>query len=118
MSIATFESPQVATQQFFAWVSENEADTTVRETASETASAKIATPVAVQQPVATQHVAVQDARDSQRIGKPVRLGTVMIKLLKSYGISDEEIAEGLAAYAANAELAKAELTGAGLAKAG
>ncbi len=118
MSIATFESPRVSTQQFFAWVSENEVDTTARETARHTSSQplryeKIATPVAVPQHVATQHSATQDARDSQRIGKPVRLGAVMIKLLKSYGISDEEIAEGLAAYAANSEL-----TGAGLAKAG
>jgi hypothetical protein len=31
----------------------------------------------------------------------------MIKLLKSYGITDEEIAEGLAAYAAKHKLAQA-----------
>ena len=35
----------------------------------------------------------------QRYGKPVRIGAVMIKLLKSYGITDEEIACGLANYA-------------------
>ena len=32
-------------------------------------------------------------------GGEVRLGAVMIKLLKSYGITDAEIAEGIASYA-------------------
>ncbi len=36
---------------------------------------------------------------NHRIGKPVRMGGVMFKLLKRYGISDQEIAEGLTAYA-------------------
>ena len=34
-----------------------------------------------------------------RIEKVVRMGSVMIKLLKRYGITDQEIAEGVAAYA-------------------
>lgn len=34
-----------------------------------------------------------------RIAKPVRMGAVMIKLLKRYGITDQEIAEGVANYA-------------------
>ena len=38
---------------------------------------------------------------------PVRLGAVMLKLLKSYGITDEEIAAGVAAYAAKEGLAHA-----------
>lgn len=35
-----------------------------------------------------------------RIAKPFRVGAVMFRLLKSYGISDEEIAEGIASYKA------------------
>ncbi|MFN3189821.1 MAG: hypothetical protein ACE361_04805 [Aureliella sp.] len=37
--------------------------------------------------------------DPSRINKPARIGTVMIKLLKSYGITDAEIQAGLEAYA-------------------
>ncbi|MEM8735127.1 MAG: hypothetical protein AAGG44_12935, partial [Planctomycetota bacterium] len=37
--------------------------------------------------------------DPSRIAKPARIGTVMMKLLKSYGITDEEIQAGLEAYA-------------------
>jgi hypothetical protein len=33
------------------------------------------------------------------LGQPVRIGTVMLKLLKSYGITDEEIQAGLADFA-------------------
>ena len=35
-----------------------------------------------------------------RIGKTFRVGSVMFRLLKSYGITDEEIAEGIAQYTA------------------
>lgn len=34
-----------------------------------------------------------------RLGKPVKLGGVMLQLLRSYGITEEEIAEGLENYA-------------------
>ena len=34
-----------------------------------------------------------------RVGSDVRIGTVMLQLLKSYGITDEEIAAGLESYA-------------------
>lgn len=37
--------------------------------------------------------------DRSRVGQPVRIGTMMIKLLKRYGITDAEIAEGLEVYA-------------------
>ncbi len=36
---------------------------------------------------------------NHRIGKPVRIGGVMFKLLKRYGITDDEIAQGLFDYA-------------------
>lgn len=39
-----------------------------------------------------------------RIAQPVRIGSVMIKLLKRYGITDEEIAEGVANYARKHQL--------------
>lgn len=50
---------------------------------------------------------LQEALNGDRIGKPFRVGAVMFRLLKRYGISDEEIAEGIASYTAkrNAALA-------------
>ena len=44
------------------------------------------------------------AAKSGRLGKPVRLGSVMLELLRSYGISEEEIAEGLQRYACTSAL--------------
>lgn len=37
---------------------------------------------------------------TERLERPVRMGSVMIKLLKRYGITDQEISEGLESYAA------------------
>lgn len=37
-----------------------------------------------------------------RIRKPVKIGSIMFRLLKKYGITDAEIAEGIAKYASNA----------------
>jgi hypothetical protein len=109
MSIATFESPQVATQQFFPWVFEDQAnyeysvsEPTVIESAEEFGNGS---EVACEAMV--QNVFAPSFANEQRIGKTVRLGAVMIKLLKSYGITDDEIAAGMAAYAANAGLAQA-----------
>ena len=34
-----------------------------------------------------------------RIEKPIKIGSVMIKLLKKYGVTDQEIQAGLASYA-------------------
>lgn len=42
---------------------------------------------------------VRDEAGVPRIAAPVRIGGVMIKLLKRYGITDEEIAAGVARYA-------------------
>jgi hypothetical protein len=121
MSIATFESPQVATQQFFPWVLDAESDCCLpqlietarpatkpvaRVAQSARVTQRVAQPVAkVAEPGIESEIAARNS--DARIGKPVRLGAVMIKLLKSYGITDEEIADGLATYAAQAELARA-----------
>ena len=40
---------------------------------------------------------------TSRIARPVRMGGLMIRLLKRYGITDDEIAEGLANYASRQE---------------
>jgi hypothetical protein len=47
-----------------------------------------------------------EALDGDRIGRPFRVGSVMFRLLKSYGISDEEIADGIAQYAAKKHSAR------------
>ncbi len=43
---------------------------------------------------------VSEAMDGDRIGRPFRVGAVMFRLLKSYGITDQEIADGIAQYQA------------------
>ncbi len=104
MSIATFESPQVASQQFFPWVFDKDAD--CGNSGSEPAHDFVAEPKAVCKPTSPIAFNMNSASET-RLGKPVRLGAVMLKLLKSYGITDEEIAEGIAAYAAKEGLAQA-----------
>ncbi len=104
MSIATFESPQVASQQFFPWVFDEEVDCGYSD--SEMVQECESEPVCESQPAPCVARPMNVASEA-RIGKPVRLGSVMIKLLKSYGITDEEIAEGMAAYAAKTGLAQA-----------
>lgn len=43
---------------------------------------------------------VAESLNGDRLCKPIRVGSIMFRLLKSYGITDEEIAEGIAAYTA------------------
>ncbi len=108
MSIATFESPEVATQQFFPWVFDEDADCGSADAESFddfAVEVNVVCPPPVPASVVSKS-ATKSATET-RLGKPVRLGAVMIKLLKSYGITDEEIAAGMAAYAANDGLAKA-----------
>ena len=110
MSIATFESPQVASQQFFPWVFDEAADydySTVEPYSAVEPTEEIEAESEVACQPTAQVAFVPSSINEARIGKPVRLGAVMIKLLKSYGITDEEIAEGMAAYAAQAGLAQA-----------
>lgn len=107
MSIATFESPQVASQRFFPWVfdAETEFDYSDSELPELPQNPKPEVEAACQQPVAL--VCAPSAASGTRLGIPVRLGAVMLKLLKSYGITDEEIAEGVAAYASKMGLSQA-----------
>ncbi len=41
--------------------------------------------------------------------EPVRIGALLLRLLKQYGITDEEIAEGIEAYAAKRAASKPQL---------
>ena len=123
MSIATFESPVTGSQLFFSWV-ENEGgafDSASEEVRTLPMHSRAATRPqtsykSIPQAPVEVHVAQPELRQSNglparatqsRLASPVRLGTMMIQLLKSYGITDEEIAEGLAAYAAKNGLAQA-----------
>lgn len=38
------------------------------------------------------------SQDARRLGKTVKIGGVMLQLLRSYGITDQEIAEGIERY--------------------
>lgn len=46
-----------------------------------------------------EHQATQLRDNSQRLGKPVKIGATMLQLLRRYGITEAEIAQGIAAYA-------------------
>ena len=99
-----------ATQLTFPWVLPRGSQ--VVEIADDVADAPQVTHVRCPQPVSdlldsrlsAQTVAKQArfvARDGHsRLGKTFRVGSVMLRLLKSYGITDEEIAEGIASYQA------------------
>ncbi len=127
MSIATFESPVTESQLFFSWVENEGAD--VSDFYSEDVAAPAAAPAAVRFVTPStlgpkKHVDRLSARTSgarnysapsdllqpvtqAKLAVPVRLGTVMLQLLRSYGVTEEEIAEGLAAYEAKHRLAQA-----------
>ena len=104
MSIATFESRQVASQRFFPWVFDEDADCDYSETEP---AQDFAAETEVVCQLSAVPACIPSSATETRLGMPVRLGAVMLKLLKSYGITDEEIAEGIAAYAAKARLAQA-----------
>ena len=114
MSIATFESPQVASQQFFPWVFDEDTDCDYSviesvqefETKSEVVCRLSVATAFTSSSLVCESRSIERMGTETRLGKPVRLGAVMVKLLKSYGITDEEIAEGMAAYAAQAGLAQ------------
>lgn len=107
MSIATFESPQAPSQQFFSWVFDEDPGCDFIETEF-AYDCEAETKVEVVSRTLLKWPAERTMPSAgtigpvigPRLGTPVRLGAVMLKLLKSYGITDEEIAEGIAAYAA------------------
>ena len=92
MSNATCAAPIASSQLFFAWSEQTEAPQPTT-TASNTTTATAACAGSSEQS------ACLNFTRSARIAKPVRMGAVMIKLLKRYGITDQEIAEGVANYA-------------------
>ncbi len=88
MTTATL-SGAPATQLTFPWVqADDEATIVAKSPVSPNAGAEI-TEVAP---------SLTDALEGDRIGRPFKMGSVMFRLLKSYGITDEEIAAGVAAY--------------------
>lgn len=121
MSIATFESPQVVSQRFFPWVFDE--DTDCGYSAAEpiedfdsgveagcqlpNESADLRSEFDCESRSNERKLEKVLTQTEARIGAPVRLGAIMIKLLKSYGITDAEIAEGMATYAAQTGFAKA-----------
>lgn len=105
MSNATCASPIASSQLFFAWSEHTVApQPTIPAPAPTCASAAtIRRDVASGQTGSGQATSGRTGHMSftreARIAKPVRMGAVMIKLLKRYGITDQEIAEGVANYA-------------------
>lgn len=115
MSCATIESPIASSQLFFAWSEQAEVGVAPpaarRPSASKPTKQAAAAIEPTQVPKPSQNAAVDPSgslsrqasclsftRDA-RFAQPVRMGAVMIKLLKRYGITDQEIAEGVANYA-------------------
>jgi hypothetical protein len=124
MSTAVLEAPvQSASQLCFAWADQPADVTAAQAAAAETAERARrrrarATPQAapktnhlvrkaesqpdcssVECSTVTALPQVPAAPLAVRGGGEVRIGSVMIKLLKRYGITDQEIADGLASYA-------------------
>ncbi len=120
MSCATIESPVASSQLFFAW--SEQAEVGVAPPVARRPSVAKPTKQAAKQPAAVATESAQESKPSQnvatgpsethsrtanclsftrdaRIAQPVRMGALMIKLLKRYGITDQEIAEGVANYA-------------------
>ena len=95
MSNALIESPATASQLYFAWSEPDSSPHALPATREETPTyeplAKISQPAKRDEPLALT--------PEGRIAKPVRMGAIMIKLLKRYGITDAEIEEGVANYA-------------------
>lgn len=123
MSCATIESPVASSQLFFAWSDQAEvgiappvarrpsvakptkpAEQTAKQpTATADEPARQATPsqnIAADpsEPISRTATCLSITRNA-RVAQPVRMGAIMIKLLKRYGITDQEIAEGVANYA-------------------
>ncbi len=119
MSNATIESPVAASQLFFAWSEQAEVGVAPPAPARKKSVPRpnpVANPVEPAAAPKQPTVSPEDAASlpvertanraghltftsDGRIAKPVRIGSVMIKLLKRYGITDAEIAEGVANYA-------------------
>ena len=95
-----------ATQLTFPWVQAEDEGTIVAESlvrpsiAVEITNVPPQAAAMVAKPVGVEDVApsLTEAVVGDRIGRPFKMGSVMFRLLKSYGITDEEIAAGVAAY--------------------
>ncbi len=97
----TVERRKVAGKQLrFNW---DEKETTVQPSVKTAPSAQPVAPAQPQPtpaapktaPVPPRKTSVKPAPTKSRVGDTTKLGVVMLRLLKSYGISDEEIIEGL-----------------------
>ena len=99
MSTATLSNAP-ATQLTFPWVVPKGEVASITSDSITSNSATSDSAKANSQDIAAAANSVRSALSDDRIGKPIRIGAVMFRLLKRYGISDAEIAEGLAAYTA------------------
>lgn len=104
MTTATL-SAAPATQLTFPWVGAEDEATIVAESKVSPSSTVEITNVPPQASLIGSTPVVEDVASSltaalqgDRIGRPFKIGSVMFRLLKSYGITDEEIAAGAAAY--------------------
>jgi hypothetical protein len=99
MSNALIESPATASQLYFVWSEPDSSPPAAEEIRKE--------PPAYQPARQINQVETREERltfsPDGRIAKPVRMGAIMIKLLKRYGITDEEIEEGMADFVARQE---------------
>ncbi len=113
MSSVLVESPVTASQLHFSWGEESHSSPITEYPAAtqypanqypEATESAVLPSVRedVAQPVEGSRAHVGESSQqlqSERCNQPVRMGALMIQLLKGYGITDEEIAQGLADYA-------------------
>lgn len=93
MTCTTIESPVAASQLHFTWFDQDELPASPKQ------SEKSKPAERVEPSVTTPVPGRLSFTPEGRVAQPVRMGAVMIKLLKRYGITDAEIAEGVANYA-------------------
>jgi hypothetical protein len=98
-------SGALATQLTFAWDQAEEPATIGAESLVQPSRSVEITDVPPRAALLASKPVVEDvapsltaALNGDRIGRPFKMGSVMFRLLKSYGITDEEIAAGVAAY--------------------
>lgn len=102
MSTATLEIPASSTQLYFTWNDEVEA--TIDMTCRSAAAAAMAGGTCQETTLVASDAAIAStsspafADESQRHAQPMKIGSLLLQLLKRYGITDDEIAAGIAAY--------------------
>jgi hypothetical protein len=99
MSTATLEIPSSSTQLYFSWNDEIEMSGNVAYQPAVVEPAVVVCDVEVKgAKKAAVASSIEVSHSGLRRAQPVKIGSLLLQLLKQYGITDAEIAAGIAAY--------------------